>query len=360
MIITEVKTHLMVLDFTFKIGAMPAFKASGLFVNIKTDEDIEGWGLAHWNLSNAGAQKLIDDFIGRLLIKEDPFMVEKIYHTLYHNTNRIMFGIPQVTSAIEVALWDIIGKATKQPIYRLLGGMKKKVRAYASMPRGYKAKAAVGAVQSALDLGGFTGVKLRIGGRGGEPEAVIKQVRDAFPDLHIMVDANSAYLTVNDALKIAKICHKYDLTWLEEPMPSDNLNGLALLRQKSPIEIAGGENDFGIFRFEDVLNKGCYDIIQPDVNRSGGFLQLKKMDAMAEVKGVRLIPHTFGYGLQMAANLHFTLSSRCDWLEFPFYPDEFQVLEEAIKCEKGIVKALEKPGLGVEVNRKMLEENVVK
>jgi len=359
MIITEVKTYLMVLDFTFKIGAMPAFKASGLFINIKTDEDIEGWGLAHWNLSNAGAQKLVDDFIGRLLIKEDPFMVERIYHTLYHNTNRIMFGIPQVTSAIEVALWDIIGKTTKQPIYRLLGGMKDKIRAYASMPRGYKPKAAVGAVQSALDLGGFTGVKLRIGGRGGKPEAVIKEVRDAFPDLEIMVDANSAYLTVSDALKIANVCYKNDLTWLEEPMPSDNLNGLALLRKKSPIEIAGGENDFGIFRIEDVLSKGCYDIIQPDVNRSGGFLQLKKMDAMAEVKGVRLIPHTFGYGLQLAANLHFSLSSRCDWLEFPFYPEEFQVLEEPIKCDKGIVKALNKPGLGVEVNKKMLEENVI-
>jgi L-alanine-DL-glutamate epimerase-like enolase superfamily enzyme len=358
MIITEVKTYLMVLDFKFKIGAMPTIKASGLFVNIKTDEDIDGWGLAHWNLSNAGAQKLIDDFIGRLLINEDPFMVEKIYHTLYHNTNRIMFGIPQVTSAIEVALWDIVGKATKQPIYRLLGGMKDKIRAYASMPRGYKPKAAVRAVQSALDLGGFTGVKLRIGGRGGKPEEIIKEVRDAFPSLEIMVDANSAYLTVSEALKIANVCYKNDLTWLEEPMPSDNLNGLALLREKSPIEIAGGENDFGIFRFEDILSKGCYDIIQPDVNRSGGFLQLKKMDAMAEVKGVRLIPHTFGYGLQLAANLHFTLSSRCDWLEFPFYPEDFQVLEEPIKCEKGIVRALKKPGLGVEVNKKMLEENV--
>jgi D-galactarolactone cycloisomerase len=360
MIITEVNTHLMVLDFKFKIGSMPFLKASGLFINIKTDEDIDGWGLAHWNLSNAGAKLLVDEAIAKLIVKKDPFMVEDIYHTIYHTSNRIMFGIPQVTSAIEVALWDIIGKATRQPIYKLLGGMKQKVRAYASLFKTYKPKAAIGAVQSALDLGGFSAVKLRIGQGIQKDEELIKAVRDAFPDLKFMLDANSGYENVHDAIKIAKICDKYEITWFEEPLPSDNLNGLAELRKQSPVEIAGGENDMGIFRFEDILSRGCYDIIQADVNRSGGFLQLKKIDAMAEVKGVRLIPHTFGYGLQLAANLHFVLSSRCEWLEFPFFPDQFQVLEEPIKVEKGWVKSIEKPGLGVEVNREMLEKNVIK
>ena len=359
MIITDVKTYVLSLDFTFKLGAMPPFKATGLYINIKTDEDIEGWALAHWNLSNAAQKIFIDEALRRFLINKDPFMVEDIYHMLYHSTNRVTWGIMQSTSAIEVALWDIIGKASKKPIYRLLGGMKNKIRAYASMPRGYKPKAAVGAVQSALDLGGFTGVKLRIGGRGGKPEKIIEEVRDAFPDLHLMVDANSTYLTVTEALEIAKVCAKNHLTWLEEPMPSDNLNGLARLRDKSPIEIAGGENDFGIFRFEDILTKGCYDIIQPDVTRSGGFLQCKKIDAMAEVKGVRCIPHIFGFGHILAANLQFVLSTRCDWLEFPFIPEEYQILEDPIKVEKGIVKAIEKPGLGVEINKKMFEEHII-
>ncbi len=116
----------------------------------------------------------------------------------------------------------------------------------------------------------------------------------------------------------------------------------------------------GIFRFEDILSKGCYDIIQPDVTRSGGYLQIKKIDAMAEVKGVRCIPHIFGFGHILAANLHFIMASRCDWCEFPFIPDEYQLLEEPIKVDKGIVSALEKPGLGVEVNKKMFEENVLK
>ncbi|MCJ7650109.1 MAG: hypothetical protein MUP85_15980, partial [Candidatus Lokiarchaeota archaeon] len=183
---------------------------------------------------------------------------------------------------------------------------------------------------------------------------------NAFSDINIMVDANSAYQSVNDALKIAKICDKYDIEWLEEPLSTDNLNGLAKLKERSPVQIAGGENDMGIFRFEDILSKDCCDIIQPDVTRSGGFLQLKKIDAMAEVKGVQCIPHIFGFGHILAANLHFIMASRCEWCEFPFIPEEFQVLEEPIKAEKGFVKAIDKPGLGVEIDKEMFEKNVLK
>ncbi|MHA1195988.1 MAG: mandelate racemase/muconate lactonizing enzyme family protein [Promethearchaeota archaeon] len=360
MIITDVKTYLLQLDFKIKIGSMPALKATGLYVNIKTDEGIDGWGLSHWNLSNTAQKQFIDEALRRLLLKKDPFMTEEIYNTIYHSSNRIMFGIPQSTSVIQVALWDIVGKASKQPIYKLLGGMKKEVRAYASMPRGYKPKAAIGAVESAIDLRGFKAVKLRIGKSVKKDEEIIKAVRDAFPDIGIMVDVNSGYTSVNEALKVARICEKYNVEWLEEPLPSDNLNGLARLREKSPVQIAGGENDMGIFRFEDILSKGCYDVVQPDVTRSGGYLELKKIDAMAEVKGVRCIPHIFGFGHILAANLHFIMASRCDWCEFPFIPDEYQLLEEPIKCEKGVVKALDKPGLGVEINQKMFEENIIK
>jgi len=360
--ITDVKTYLLELDFKIKIGSMPRFKATGLYINILTDEGIDGWALSHWNLSNAAQKVFVEEALKKLLIRKDPFMTEEIFNTIYTSSNRIMFGIPASTSAILIACWDIIGKATKQPIYRLLGGRKKKIRAYASMPRGYKPKAAVGAVRSALnpELGGFNAVKLRIGNGLSKDEDLIREVRDAFPNIEIMVDANSAYQSVNQALKVANICAKYDVAWLEEPIPTDNLNGLAKLREKSPVQIAGGENDMGIFRFEDVLSKDCFDIIQPDTTRSGGFLQMKKIDAMAEVKGVRCIPHIFGFGHILAANLHFIMSTRCDWCEFPFIPEEYQILEEPIRAKKGIISALEKPGLGVEINQKMFEENVLK
>ena len=360
--IIDVKTHLLELDFKVKIGSMPRLKASGLYTNIITDEGIDGWALSHWNLSNLAQKQFIDDFLKKMLLKKDPFMTEAIFNEIYTSSNRILFGIPQATSAVMIACWDIIGKATKQPIYKLLGGMKQKIKCYASMPRGYKPKAAVGAVEPALkpELGGFKAVKLRIGNGPIKDEALIKEVRDTFPDIDIMVDANSAYKSVNEALKVAKICDKYNITWLEEPIPTDNLNGLARIREKSPVPIAGGENDMAIYRFEDILSKNCFDIIQPDATRSGGYLQMKKIDAMAEVKGVRCIPHIFGFGHILAANLHFIMSTRCDWCEFPFIPDEYQLLEEPIKAKNGIVEAINKPGLGVEINKQMFEENVIK
>ncbi len=357
--ITEVNTYVLQMDFKIKIGSMPRFQASGLYTNLKTDEGIDGWALSHWNLSNLAQKHLIDETLRKIILNKDPFMVEEIYHEVYQNSNRIMFGIPQATSAIEIACWDIIGKATKQPIYKLLGGRKKEVRCYASVLRGYKPKPAVKTVENAVNQG-FKAVKLRIGEGIDEDEEVIREVRNAFPNIEIMVDANSAYQSVNEALKIAKVCEKYNITWLEEPIPTDNLNGLAKIKAKSPVQIAGGENDMGIFRFEDILSRDCFDIVQPDVTRSGGFLQLKKIDAMAEVKGVQCIPHIFGFGHILAANLHFIMASRCEWCEFPFYPDEFQMLEEPIKSINGKVKALEKPGLGVEINKEMFEKNLLK
>jgi len=360
--ITDIKTYVLKLDFKVKIGSMPRLQASGLYTNLKTDEGIEGWALTHWNLSNLAQKQFIDEALKRLVLNKDPFMVEEIFHEVYQNTNRIMFGIPQATSAIQIACWDIMGKATKQPIYKLLGGRKKEVKCYASILRAYKPKPAVKTVENAInpELGGFKAVKLRIGMGIDQDAAVLKEVRDFFPDIDIMVDANSAYQSVNEAFKVAKICDKYNVLWLEEPIPTDNLNGLAKLRAKSPVQIAGGENDMGIFRFDDILSRECFDIVQPDVTRSGGFLQLKKIDAMAEVKGVQCIPHIFGFGHILAANLHFVMASRCEWCEFPFYPEEFQLLEEPIKANKGKVKALEKPGLGVEINKEMFEKSVLK
>ncbi|MHA1148519.1 MAG: mandelate racemase/muconate lactonizing enzyme family protein [Promethearchaeota archaeon] len=362
MIITEVNTYLLELDFKIKIGSMPRFKATGLYTQLITDEGIEGWALSHYNLSNLAQKKLIDEMLKKMVLKKDPFMTEAIFNELYTSSNRIMFGMGQATSALMIACWDIIGKATKQPIYKLIGGMKQKVKCYASMPRGYKPKAAVGAVESALkpELGGFKAVKLRIGNGPKKDEILIKEVRDAFPDIDIMVDANSAYKSITEALKVANICAKYDITWLEEPIPTDNLKGLKRLRDKSPLPIAGGENDMAIFRFEDILDTDCFDIIQPDTTRSGGYLQMKKIDAMAEVRGVQCIPHIFGFGHIIAANLHFVMATRCPWCEFPFIPDEYQLLEEPIKVKNGFVSAIDKPGLGVEINKQMFEENVLK
>ncbi len=351
--IVDVKTHLIDLGIRVRIGSMPKFKNTGLYIQIITDEGIEGWGLVHWSPSTFAPKRMIEDYVVKMLLKKDPFMSDAIFHDIYQYTNRIMYGIPQVTSAIQVALWDIMGKAAKQPIYKLLGGRKKKVKAYASLGGKSKPLGAVTAVEHAVDQLGFKAVKLRIGQGVKKDEALIKAVTDAYPDIDLMVDVNSGYTSVIDAIKVAKICEKYEVTWLEEPLPSDDLTGLAKVKAASSIPIAGGENDFGRFRFEDILLRGSYDIVQPDVTRSGGFMELKKIDVMAEVRGVRCIPHIFGYGHIMAPNIHFIMASRCEYCEFPIYAEDFQMLKEPIRAKNGWVHALEGPGLGVEISEEM-------
>ncbi len=353
--IVDVKTHLIYLGEGLKIGSMPPMKNSGVFIQIITDEGIEGWGVSHFASSGMALKILLDEYFKGYLPGKDPFMVDMIFDEINNYTNRIMYGMPQATSMIQIALMDIIGKATKQPIYKLMGGRKKEVKAYISLNYTESPESTVETVQRAIDEGGYQAVKLRIGQGIRKDEMVVKAVRETYPEMDIMVDANSAYKTVVEAVKLVKTLDKYDLAWIEEPLASDNLNGHARLRELSQVPIAGGENDYGLFRFEDILSRGCYDIIQPDVTRCGGPWEVKKIDALAEVRGVSCIPHTWGYGHVMAANLHNIMASRCEYFEFPNYPANFQFLEEPIKAVDGFVPALERPGLGVEINQELFE-----
>lgn len=352
--ITAVKTHLLQLEaLTIKIGSMPRFKATGLLTQVQTDAGIDGWSLVHWNLSNKALKVFLDEALAKVVRKKDPFMIEEHFWNLYETSNRICFGIPQATAALEIALWDIVGKATKTPVYKLLGGKKTKAPAYASLPFGYSPKATAQTTGVAVDRG-FTAVKVRIGKNVKKDAAVLKEVRDQFPDLTIMADVNSGYRSVREAIKLTEVAAKYELAWVEEVLQGESLAGLARVRAHSPVAVAGGENDFGMYRFHDVLEAGAYDIIQPDVTRNG-FSQMKKIAALAEVRGVHTIPHIFGFGLILAANLHFIMSERTEWVEYPFIPEEFQLLAEPIMPDKrGFVHALEGPGLGVETDPEAL------
>jgi D-galactarolactone cycloisomerase len=349
--ITDVQTTVVRIPVNLKIGAMPTIKSSGTFVTIKTDEGIEGIALTHFAISDLALATYIDTVFKPMLLGRDPFQVEAIFRDMYNTTNRIHFGIPQATSVMEVALWDTIGKNLGKPIHKLLGGHKERVPAYASVTFSMSPEQLANTVKVAMDQG-FKAVKIRIGKSLKEDEACIKAVREFSKDLCIMADANSAYDNVKDALKLAEICAKYDLEWLEEALPTDDLDSLAELRSRSSIPIAGGENDFGIYRFREILEKKTYDIVQPDVTRSGGFIAVRKIGGMAESMGVKCIPHIFGMGLVLAANLQMIGAlSNCNWAETPFFPRELYLVRQSLAPDKeGFMEIPQGPGLGVEVD----------
>lgn len=360
MVIKSVKATVIKLPFSIKIGAMPRIPASGTLVEVETDDGVVGYSMTHFPLSDRALARYIEDVLGKIVVGKDPFMVEEIWREVYNTCNRILFGVAQATSAVECAIWDVIGKTLKTPVYRLLGGFKEKVKAYASFPFALKPKAASQMAETARKRG-FQAVKLRIGEGLKEDEEIIKTVREEHPDLEIMVDANSAYSEIREAVKLSEICDQYNVRWLEEPLPSDNLTALAELRARSPVEIAGGENDFSLFRFKEILDAGAYDIVQPDATRCGGILQCRKIAVLAEAYGVQSIPHIFGFGLVMAANLQVIATSyNSSYMEYPLYPDEFYLLEKLIEVRDGYAIVPNEPGLGVRLNLSAVEKYIEK
>ncbi|MEM4446985.1 MAG: mandelate racemase/muconate lactonizing enzyme family protein [Nitrososphaerota archaeon] len=356
MIVKSVKATVIRLPFSIKIGAMPRFNASGTLVEVETDEGIVGYSMTHFPFSDRSLARYIEEVLSKIVVGKDPFMIEAIWRDMYNTCNRILLGIAQATSAVECALWDVVGKALKTPVYRLLGGFKEKVKAYASFPFALTPKAASQMAETARKRS-FQAVKLRIGEGLKKDEEIIKTVREEHPDLEIMVDANSAYNEIREAVKLSEICDRYDVRWLEEPLPSDNLAALSELRARSAVEIAGGENDFSLFRFKEILDMGAYDIVQPDATRCGGILQCKKIAALAEAYGVQSIPHIFGFGLVMAANLQVIAATyNSNYMEYPLYPDEFYLLEKPIEVRDGYALVPKEPGLGVQVNFEAIEK----
>ncbi len=354
--ITEILPSWFEYPLTIKIGAMPRFKITGTILRIKTDEGVTGIAGTHFVNADKGLVAHIKGW-EKILLKKNPFETEKIWRDIYNTMNRITFGIFQSISVIDCALWDIKGKVLGKPVYQLLGGYQNKVKAYASFPWWVNPKALSSYLEPALERG-FKAVKVRIGKNIDWDQRVLQTVRDiGGDDLEIMADVNSGY-TFRQALKIARIAEKLDLRWLEEPLPSDDLVGLAELRKRVDVDIAGGENDAYTWRFREILEKGAYDIIQPDVTRSGGITEVKKIAAIAESYGKLCINHIFGIGPIQYANLQLIGAvSNCPYMEYGFFPDEFLMTTAPIEVDKeGFAHLPEKPGLGFELDEEVFNK----
>ncbi|MHA1229461.1 MAG: mandelate racemase/muconate lactonizing enzyme family protein [Candidatus Helarchaeota archaeon] len=343
--IVDIKPEWFEWPLTIKIGAMPKFKITGSILKIITDTGAEGIAGTHFVNSDNALVEHINRW-KKFVIKQDPFNIQKIWRDLYNNINRILLGISHAISLIDCALWDLIGKILDKPVYKLLGGYRSKVPAYASLPWWINPRQLESYFKGILDRG-FKGVKVRIGKNLEWDTKVLEKTRDIVGnDFHIMADVNSGY-NFRQALKIARVCERLDLDWLEEPMPSDDLVSLAELRKKVDIMIAGGENDAFIYRFREILERRAYDIIQPDVTRSGGITEVKKIAAMAESYGIECVPHIFGFGPIQYANLQIIGAiPNCSWMEYSYIPEEFLMTKAIELDQNGNAVIPESPGLG--------------
>lgn len=348
-------SHEPAFDPTWQPAATSTHRIS--IVQIDTDEGITGIGSGGVLMSQLSAARLF-------LVGQDPLAIEHLFPTIRNVA--YFLGRPW---AIEVALWDIASKVAGQPLYRLLGGARDRLRAYASTGELRPADRRVDDVQR-LKEEGFSAVKLRFHSpRPQDDLPMLAAVRRAVgDDMEIMVDANQAWTYPGDvvehrwdlrtAVEMARAMEEHGVYWLEEPLYSYAYDELASLRQQVNLRIAGGELNRGLEEFQVYMEKGCYDVYQPDATFAGGITTARKVAGMAEARGLAFSPHTWTNGIGLIANAHLAAAvPNCPFIEFPYDPPAWTVeardflLTEPVRVDsEGYLRLPDKPGLGIELD----------
>jgi D-galactarolactone cycloisomerase len=284
----------------------------------------------------------------------------------------VMGAQPEAMSGIDIALWDIAGKARKEPVARLLGGMfRTRVEAYAT--GFYRLKGPGEARRLAQEAeshraNGFRALKIKLGFGVEDDLAVMRAIREVAKNNEVMIDVNHAY-SVAEAIRLGRELEDmgWRLRWYEEPVVQEDLDGYAEVRRALATPIAGGENEYTLFGFKTLLEKRAVDIAQPDLCIAGGFTACRHIVALAHAHGVQVNPHVWASAVGQAASLQLiaaipvanhALFAKEILLEFDTssHPFREQLTDTPLRQREGWVEIPQKPGLGIEVNRKILEK----
>jgi D-galactarolactone cycloisomerase len=340
-------------------------------VKITTEDGLVGWG-------EGAAASLIDELLAPLIIGGDPMqrggLWERMFHALY-NANIFVGLAGSALSAIDIALWDLAGKATGLPAHALLGGkVRDRVAVYATglyYTEGEFPDRLLDEARSYVEQG-FTGMKTKVGGLTVEEDVRrVRALREAIgPDVRLMVDANEAY-NATTAIRIGHKLAELDLMWFEEPVNAQDVEAYLQVKDALPMAIAGGENLRTRFEFKDYLARRAYDIAQPDIMHCGGITEMARICAMANAHGVQVNPHVWGSPIMIAATLHLTATlppcptardpqpyAQEPVMEFDRTPSAIrqQVCAEPFDQRDSYIRVPEGPGLGIEVDEYVVRD----
>ncbi len=347
-----------------KTFAVDCFRTNWVFVKVYTDEGIDGVGeatLEYKEKALIGAVEHIKEY----LTGKNPLEIEKHWHTIYRDAYwRGGAVLMSALSAVEMALYDILGKCLNVPVYQLLGGkVNEQVRIYvngwfsgAKTPAefGEKAKAAAARGVTAMKWDPFGKSYLEISNQDLTTALTcIDEVRKAVgPDVDLLIEGHGRF-NIPTGIKIAKELEQFHPMWFEEPTPPDNLDALRAVRDKSPVAISAGERLYTRYDYRSLFEKQAADFVQPDVSHAGGIMELKKIAAMAEAYYIPFAPHNPSGPVANAATLQ--LAASCpnfSILEIMYSDVDYRkdITNEQLDYADGYMAIPDRPGLGIEID----------
>ncbi|MBO8127526.1 MAG: mandelate racemase/muconate lactonizing enzyme family protein [Firmicutes bacterium] len=377
--IKDISTYILKapLERPFSSATMHFDHRKSLLVRIETDDGIVGWGEAGQFGPAEVPRSAIEYIFKPMLIGKDPLETEKLWQEMYCYTRDYgqKGSIIEAISGIDIALWDIKGKALNLPVSKLLGGrLREKVCAYATglyFRSDFTLEDYIKEAATFVDKG-FKGIKVKIGSKSlAEDMALIVGFRREFgDDFLIMVDCNHAY-SAKVAIRVGKELEKHGVYWFEEPVIPEDIDGYIEVRNALSIAIAGGECEFTPYGFRNLIARRAVDIAQPDPCVAGGITACKRIIDLADLFGVLVVPHVWGSAVAMHAALQLIAVIPDQPSTNMPRPGINQTLLEYDQSENplrenlsrsslefidGYVTIPGRPGIGVEIDESMIEK----
>lgn len=365
--ITDVKAIMLKLP---EISSAADGTQDDLIIVVETDEGITGYGEV--DTAPLVGKAIVEAYMShgtcyglkQIVVGSDPFDHEQIWHDMWAMTYYYGRSGPVIhaMSGIDMAIWDIMGKAVGKPVHKLLGGTyTDKVQPYASALMPETRDEVIMMVEKYASLG-FTAIKFGWGPLGYnvrfDLELIETARKTASDSMEIMIDIGKRY-KLKQALQVARVLEQMNISWLEEPLPAEDFIGYKRLTESTSLTIASGEEESGRLAFSRLIKESHIDIIQPDISRCGGLTEVRKIATLAADHNVMLVPHAFKTGILVAASIQMIAAMP----ETPFL--EFSVTESAIRKEllvkpfiqkDGFVDVPQLPGLGIELNPEVIRK----
>lgn len=342
------------------LGIGRSVKRDAVLVRVQTDDGLVGWGEAHHGRCPGAVANLVNTTLSELVQGKQATDVIGVWQTVYRMqiaSHGLGAGAAMALSGLDMALWDIRCQLTGWPLYRLLGGQPRPVKAYAGgIALGWQPPAALVEEAQRHVASGYRAIKLRVGDSPARDIERVQAVRLALGDgIDILVDANTNY-ALADALHVAPALAECGVRWLEEPFAAHDRYAYRELARVGRVPLASGENHYTRYEFETLLEDQCVAFVQPDISKTGGITETLRIAAMASARKLTVNPHTSLTVLNMAASIHL-LSAIDNPGYFEGDVTAFNPFRDQLagQCpyqldEQGCVAPIEGVGLGFEVD----------